>query len=185
MNKRFATVLVFLAAAAAARGADPAPVKRTPKPTPTGSSEKPCTAPEFHQFDFWIGDWDVRSADGKPAGTNHVESILGGCALQESWKSATGGRGTSLNVYDEPSRKWHQSWVDDSGGLLLLDGEFRDDKMVLVGRRPSVKQRGGLLIHRITWTVVSPDRVLQRWEASNNEGRTWTTVFDGTYVRKK
>jgi hypothetical protein len=23
-----------------------------------------CQAPEFHQFDFWIGDWEVRNPEG-------------------------------------------------------------------------------------------------------------------------
>jgi hypothetical protein len=181
MKKAFATLALTLAAGAAA-AAEPAPA---PKKTPAAAaSDKPCSAPQFHQFDFWIGEWSVTNAEGKPAGTNRVVSILGGCALQENWTSATGGKGTSLNVYDEPNRRWHQSWVDDSGGLLLLDGEFRDGKMILVGRRPK-KDRSGTLLHRITWTVVSDDRVQQKWEASANEGRTWTPVFDGTYVKKK
>ena len=183
MKQRLGMMLWLFAAATAARGADPAPApKKTPSPVPAAGG-KPCAAPEFHQFDFWIGDWDVTNGDGKPAGTNKIVPILGGCALQESWTSATGGKGTSLNAYDEPNRKWHQTWADDSGGLLLLDGEFRDGRMVLVGRRPR-KDRSGILLHRITWTVVSPDRVQQKWEASGNEGRTWTPVFDGTYARK-
>jgi hypothetical protein len=41
------------------------------------------------------------------------------------------------------------------------------------------------VVHRITWTPIASDRVRQFWEFSKNEGRTWTTVFDGTYVRKK
>ena len=28
----------------------------------------PCSAPEYHQFDFWLGDWEVTTPDGKPAG---------------------------------------------------------------------------------------------------------------------
>ena len=46
---------------------------------------KSCTKAEFRQFDFWLGDWEVTLPDGKVAGTNKIESILGGCVLQESW----------------------------------------------------------------------------------------------------
>lgn len=181
MKQRFGIALLLLAFAPAARGTDPA--STTPAPaTPAG---KPCAAPEFHQFDFWIGDWNVTTPEGKPAGTSKVAAILGGCAIQENWTSASGGKATSLSLYDEPNRRWHQTWVDDTGGLLQLDGEFRGGAMVLIGRRASVRDRGSAVVHRIVWTVISPDRVLQHWEASKNEGRTWSTFFDGTYARKK
>jgi hypothetical protein len=32
----------------------------------------PCAGAEHHQFDFWIGDWDVTTPDGKPAGRNRI-----------------------------------------------------------------------------------------------------------------
>ena len=32
----------------------------------------PCATPAHGEFDFWLGDWDVTLADGKPAGTNHI-----------------------------------------------------------------------------------------------------------------
>jgi hypothetical protein len=156
--------------------------KKEPAPTP---EPKPCTASPYRQFDFWLGDWDVVDTAGKPAGHNHIVSIFDGCGLQENWESAQGGRGTSLNVYDAVTGHWHQTWVDDHGGLLELSGGIEDGKMVLVGSRPSVKEKGSRVIHRIAWTPIAPDKVRQHWEASKNEGRTWTTVFDGTYVKKK
>jgi len=158
--------------------------QKSPAPEPTPES-KPCASASYRQFDFWQGDWDVQTTDGKPAGRNHVVSLFGGCGLQENWESAKGGRGTSLNVYDLVNHKWHQTWVDDQGGLLELNGGLEEGKMVLVGWRPSLKEKGGRVVHRITWTPLAPDRVEQHWEASTNEGRTWTTVFDGIYVRRK
>jgi hypothetical protein len=186
MKTRFGAPLLLLTIAASVQAANPAPPpKKTPSPAASSASGAPCSAAEFHQFDFWIGEWEVTTPEGKPAGTSRVSAVLGGCALQENWTSATGGKTTSLSVYDEPNRRWHQTSVDDRGGLLQIDGEFRDGRMVLAGRRPALKNRGGTIVHRISWTAVSPDRVQQRWEASNNEGRTWTTVFEGTYARKK
>ena len=49
-----------------------------------------------HQFDFWIGEWDVYSRDSL-AGTNSIRPILGGCVLQEMWSGAQGSAGSSLN----------------------------------------------------------------------------------------
>ena len=56
----------------------------------TAAGDKPaaCTAPEHHQFDFWIGHWDVFLPNGNKAGENRVESIEGGCALLEQWSGA-------------------------------------------------------------------------------------------------
>jgi hypothetical protein len=152
---------------------------------PSAAAPAPCTAPEYRQFDFWSGRWTVTNPAGKKAGTNVIERILGGCVLRENWTGADGSTGTSLNVYDAPARKWHQTWVDGAGGLLLLDGEFRDGKMVLEGTRPS--RKGGVVQNRITWQSIGgdPDRVRQLWEASTDGGKTWKTVFDGTYARDR
>lgn len=35
-----------------------------------------------------------------------------------------------------------------------------------------------------TRKTLSTDRVRQLWEVSKNEGRTWITLFDGTYVKR-
>ena len=32
----------------------------------------PCSAPEHRQFDFWLGDWEVKGPAGKVAGRNMV-----------------------------------------------------------------------------------------------------------------
>jgi tetratricopeptide (TPR) repeat protein len=43
---------------------------------------RPClTRKESRLFDFWIGEWDVRTPQGQPAGTSSVQLILDGCAL--------------------------------------------------------------------------------------------------------
>ena len=96
--------------------------------TAQGSPPRPprrCAAPEFHQFDFWIGDWEVQNPDGSKAGSNRIEPILGGCALQENWSGAGGGSGKSYNMYDRRRKVWHQTWVDAQGNMLQLDGSFR------------------------------------------------------------
>ena len=54
-----------------------------------GALASPCTAPEYHQLDFWLGDWDTVDMSDHPDGKGpsiaraHIEPILGGCALHE------------------------------------------------------------------------------------------------------
>jgi hypothetical protein len=150
-------------------------------PTP---APDPCAAPERRQFDFWIGTWNVVDEKGKPAGVNEIRSILGGCALQENWTGAGGLTGASFNIYDASSKTWHQTWVDSSGSLLLLNGQFRGGRMVLEGKRVGAK--GQTVLDRITWERINGDanRVRQLWQSSEDGGKAWTTAFDGTYTRK-
>ena len=141
-----------------------------------------CKAAEYHQFDFWIGQWNVTLPNGKRAGVNHIEPILGGCALRETWSGAGGSDGTSYNSYDATRRRWHQTWVDNQGSLLLLEGTFADGRMILEGE--TVDTAGQKQRQRITWEETSPGHVRQLWESSSDGGATWTTAFDGRYVKR-
>ena len=149
----------------------------------TAPAPKPCAAPEYRQFDFWLGEWSVTDPGGKAAGVNRITRILGGCALREEWTGAGGLTGTSLNMYDSPRRRWHQTWVDDKGNVLLLEGAFHGGRMVLEGDAPA--ESGTLVRQRITWSPLAGGRVRQLWESSTDSGKTWKTEFDGTYAKKK
>jgi hypothetical protein len=142
-----------------------------------------CTERQFRAFDFWIGDWEV-SSNGELAGVNTITSILGGCALQENWQGAGPGavNGSSFNIYDRATDQWHQTWVDDSGTLLELNGGIRAGAMVLTGARPATDGKG-MTTHRISWTRIGDGTVRQLWEASKDE-KSWTILFDGLYTRK-
>jgi hypothetical protein len=141
--------------------------------------KSPCGAPEFHQFDFWIGDWDVADANGKQIGRNRITAVQKGCALAEQWEGKGGVSGTSLNAWDAERKRWHQTWIDNSGGLLLLDGGLVDGRMVLSGTANDASGRQAR--QRITWQKLSDGRVRQTWESSADGGATWTVAFDGYY----
>jgi len=152
--------------------------------TPSASPPAPdCSAPEHRQFDFWLGSWDV-TEKGKPAGTNTIAADLKGCVLLEQWTAASGGRGTSLNYYDRRTRSWHQAWIDDRGGSLRLTGGFQDGRMVMQ-TEPVPDAKGDPAVHRITWSAEADGSVRQLWETSKDEGKAWSTVFDGRYVKKR
>lgn len=146
-------------------------------------AEQACSATEYRQFDFWIGDWNV-TANGVPAGTNSIHPVHKGCALKENWQSAGEGgvSGSSFNIFDKATGRWHQTWVDDSGTLLELDGGLVDGVMVLKGQRPA-RDGSGMAQHRISWTPNPDGSVRQLWEASKDEGESWAVLFDGLYQR--
>ncbi len=138
-----------------------------------------CQAPEFRQFDFWIGDWDV-SSPANPGGVsrNVIARINDGCALREEYATPTGYEGTSLNFYDAARKVWHQTWIDNQGGALYLEGGLQGSSMVLA---TTVDPRN---VQRITWTPLDDGRVRQHWEATADGGQSWATVFDGYYSRR-
>lgn len=148
---------------------------------PAAPPPPPCSWDEYRQFDFWIGEWEVRDGNGKLQGRNTIESILGGCALNESWEGATGSIGQSYNSYDRQTRQWHQTWIDNGGLLLKLDGGLEGNAMVLRG---AGKARGGAGIeHEITWTPLDDGRVKQHWRTSRDGGKSWNDAFIGFYAR--
>lgn len=150
-------------------------------PVPAAGGAVDCTAPEYRQFDFWIGSWLVTEG-GAPAGRNRIEADLKGCALFEAWTAVDGSRGRSVNFYDRARHRWHQSWVDDRGGVLELDGAWSGRSMVLEGERPDAKT-GASARHRIAWTPNADGSVRQHWQVLKSPQGEWETVFDGLYQR--
>jgi hypothetical protein len=130
---------------------------------------------DAHAFDFWLGEWDVYDPDGKHVGRNSITAPYTTGALAEHWRGDGGVEGHSLSSWDPERGCWHQTWIDSTGGMLLLDGGVREGAMVLTGVTADATQR-------ITWTVEG-DGVRQLWEASKDGGSTWSVAFDGRYRR--
>ncbi|QBB72036.1 hypothetical protein ELE36_17620 [Pseudolysobacter antarcticus] len=145
------------------------------------SKPSTCTAPENHQFDFWLGKWNVHAANGTLAGKSSITREYGGCVIHEHFETDRGYSGESLNIYDAQRKVWHQSWVDSSGMLLVLEGGFRNGKMELAGETTGTS--GAATMQRITWTPNADGSVRQLWESKAASGE-WAPVFDGKYTRK-
>jgi hypothetical protein len=138
---------------------------------------QPCkNSPEFRQFDFWIGEWEVFVND-KPAGSNSIQLILDDCVIFENWTGQKGYTGKSFNLFDSSVGKWKQFWVDNRGGLLTFEGEYKEGKLLFTGEiRDS---SGAKLQQRLTFFDLPDDVVRQLWEQSKDQGKTWEVVFDG------
>jgi hypothetical protein len=138
---------------------------------------KPCATAEYHQFDFFAGDWDTYEvgAPAKVVARNHVTPMLGGCALRENYEEPGGHKGESFSTYDAGRRLWHQSWVTNDGQLLLLDGRFDGKRMVLTATETLA---GGT--QRLVRGIWYPDSsgVRETADRSADGGKTWTPWFD-------
>lgn len=153
-------------------------VPASPPPPPP----RACATAEFRQFDFWLGAWTVTNPSGQVVGSNVITLEHDGCVLHEHWTGAKGGTGSSLNLYDAATKRWHQTWVDNSGTLLLLDGGLVDGRMVLSG--PGKGPKGEPVTNRISWEKLGDGRVRQTWAVSSDGGVTWSVAFDGLYAKR-
>ncbi len=141
----------------------------------------PCTADEFRQFDFWIGDWDVENPQGQVVGHNLISNSLDGCLVLEEWESQSGHKGLSLNYFDDVDETWTQIFRDNTGRIANwpnLEGTFRNGSMILESD-PDLPSRS-----RWTWTRITTGKVRQMAEASTDGGKTWTVTWDSYYVRR-
>src|SRR5262245_4114943 len=98
------------------------------------SSADFASPPETSQFDFWLGEWDVAWEGG--SGTNTIRLLFGGHVVEEQFRSENPPfHGMSLSVYNSQQRKWQQTWVDNQGGYLVLDGQYTNNRMILAMQR--------------------------------------------------
>jgi hypothetical protein len=153
--------------------------------TTTTPPPPPCVAPEFDQFDFWVGDWDVY-----PNGANElvahskIEKLYNNCAVRENWMPLKGGAGGSLNGYDPASNIWHQTWIGSQPGRVEFTGGLTGGKMVLTGNWRNVNGPGQHALIRMSYSKNSDGSVRQHGEQSTDHGLTWTNSFDFIYRRK-
>ena len=87
--------------------------------------------------------------------------------------------------YDARDGRWHQTWVDSTGGRLELSGTLGDGRMVLASAVGEIGKPGDRSVQRITWTTNPDGSVRQLWESSDDGGATYRVAFDGKYVKRK
>jgi hypothetical protein len=137
-----------------------------------------CAAPEFSQFDFWVGYWDVYpTGSDKLAAHSRIEKLYKGCAIRENWMPLSGNDGGSLNTYVAGTKEWRQLWTDSSASWAEFRGGFDGKAMVLTGT--GFAPNGALT--RMTYSRNPDGSVRQLGENSGDKGVTWTPGFDFTY----
>lgn len=142
-----------------------------------GQPPAACPAPEYRQFDFWLGDWDTHELPdtSRVVARLQVTPMLGGCALRETYAQNDGLVGESYSLWDAARGMWHQTWVTNRGALLLLDGKFEGGRMVLTAEERRADGTAGLL--RGTWWKEGRN-VRQKAERSSDGGKTWSPAWD-------
>lgn len=150
---------------------------------PAGAPASHCNNAEYHQLDFWFGDWDAFDADsprGPVQARTHVDPIADGCAIHELYQQADGLIGDSILSYDPVRKQWQQTWVTNRGAIMVITGNFKDGALVLEGEAHLADGRS--VRQRITWTK-QDSAVRESAVMSRDLGKTWTPAFDVLFVR--
>ena len=148
-------------------------------------AQNPCSSTAYHQFDFWVGDWEVYHSQADTiVGYNRIERILNGCVIMENWTGATGFEGKSINTFSPIDSTWNQVWVDISGATYHFKGKWEQDMLKMRGQ--TVNGNKQAILFEMSYT---PDKktgnVRQLWKQSNDAGENWAVIFDGIYKKKK
>ncbi len=157
----------------------------------TMPAASPCAGDKtYRQFDFWLGNWEAFNLKGTKAGDSKISLILDSCIVLEEWTStsAPGGRsyqGKSFNTYNAVTRQWQQSWVDNVGGSTnYFFGKFEGDKMVFQ-TAPVKTIKDTVVVMKLSFFNLGPDKVRQLGQISKDNGKTWATLYDLEYRRRK
>lgn len=143
-----------------------------------------CMNSEAHRaFDFWLGEWEVHDPNGAPQGHNQITSVQNGCAIEEHWKSVSGGTGQSINYYHPGQSQWHQLWTDGGASIIDISGNVHGDSMILEGTIFYLKP-GTEHPFRGSWKLLEDGRVRQFFEQEDSQGN-WQTWFEGYYTRSE
>jgi hypothetical protein len=142
-----------------------------------------CDSPESRRLDFWVGEWELTyTVSGKPVKSrNRITKVLDGCAILEEFTGAPGTRldGRSYSTYDRATKRWKQTWVDNTASYLDFEGATVDGDMAFV----RVVTRDGKTTHqRMVFREVKADSLRWLWQASP-DGNAWTTQWDIAYKR--
>ncbi|MGE3930749.1 MAG: hypothetical protein AB7G05_11350, partial [Hyphomonadaceae bacterium] len=87
-----------------------------------------CSAPEFRQFDFWAGEWEIGPHDGtQRTGASTISLEQSGCVLVERYRAVTGEGAMSLTGYDARRGVWRHSWSSNTGSVAYVEGGVRAD----------------------------------------------------------
>lgn len=143
-------------------------------------NQAPCQVdPVFRQFDFWVGDWEVKGSDGTVFGRNRITSEEQGCVLVERWTGAGGNTGQSINYYDGIAGQWVQIW-NGLGIQIHMRGGLSGGSMILTGEVLYLAS-GDRRAFRGTWTPLEDGVVRQFFEESTDGGESWSSWFEGFY----
>lgn len=140
-------------------------------------------------FDFWVGEWDLSwelENGGEGFGTNHVHKTLDETVIQENFEAFQGSyegfKGKSFSVYNPGKQSWYQTWVDNEGGYIDLEGRVEGERRIFQ-TDARITAQGDTIMNRMVFYDIEPNSFTWDWEYSMDEGESWTLSWRIYYQR--
>ncbi len=136
-------------------------------------------------FDFWVGDWNLtwKNQDGS-TGTakNVVTKVLDEQVLFENFEAEGQNalKGMSHSVYNAKEKTWKQTWVDNQGSHIVLNGAIQEGNPVFITEPAETKN--GTLQFRMVFSEITPNSFIWDWQRKKDDG--WESSWKIDYTRK-
>jgi hypothetical protein len=134
-----------------------------------------------------VGEWDLTWTNAKgetEKGTNRIVRILDEKVIQENFSDGKNSyRGTSLSVYNPRLKTWNQTWADNQGGYIHLEGLVSDGKRMF--QTQPTDFNGTKVIRRMVFFDIKANSFTWNWEQSQDGGKTWALQWKINYKRKE
>ena len=160
------------------------------------TAQEACRDPQYREFDFWIGEWDIANLQLQDDGawadvgtaTNRVFPVAGGCGIVELWDGYLGDshiRGFSVRTYNSDTQTWQLllNWPQQNqAGFSDLEGVFTHGRGDFTSLFASSDGTPGMI--RYTFADIGHDRF--RWNdgTSTDDGQTWRTSWIMEFSRR-
>ena len=135
------------------------------------------------QFDFWLGEWDCSWNDGdrRQVATDAV-SPSGNKLLGENvdGRPSLDFPGLRNTVYDRSSGAGTRRDFGVGRAAARLRGSFENGGMEL---RRDGEVDGAPAIFRMRWENIERDSFDWSWQRSDDDGETWTSLWEIEYSR--
>lgn len=158
------------------------------------AQSRACADPRARDFDFWIGDWDIRQSFRRQDGTwlelparTSVTAALEGCALVERWTGQVmffwegmtepePVSGLSVRAYDPTTAQWYIHWMDTR--VPRFDqpyvGTFANGRGEFFRRWETPE---GNRVGRVTFHDMTANSVEWALAISSDGRRSWQTIW--------
>ncbi len=152
--------------------------------------EMPKPTAEHKQLEKLAGIWNGKEkmhpspwdpAGGEAQGTTRGRVALDGFAVIADYEQSRGGKpsfaGHGVYTWDASAKQVVMHWFDSMGqGAEEFRGTWKGDRLELQSKNP-------MGLARMSYDFSKPGALTSRMEMSQ-DGKSWTTFFDGTYQRK-
>jgi len=148
----------------------------TPVVARSEAARKPagCELAEFHELDFWVGNWRVVTPDKALSANVTVAPILKGCALAEDWMAVHGNNGRGVSTYNVATHRWEYFWVAANGYTSFWTGQLAGNAMRFEAAQPSP---GAASLRRWNLTRLPDGRIKEEAFFSRDGGKTWPAQY--------